>query len=41
VVLAGVVLILPLILAYTVWVHRIFRGKATQLSYDQMRDKTS
>ena len=34
VVLIGVALTLPLILAYTLWVHRIFRGKATQLSYD-------
>ena len=34
VVLVGVVIILPLILAYTFMVHRIFWGKATHLSYD-------
>ena len=34
VVLVGVVITLPLIIAYTIMVHRIFKGKATHLSYD-------
>lgn len=32
--LVGVVITLPAILAYTVYVYRIFRGKATALSYE-------
>jgi cytochrome d ubiquinol oxidase subunit II len=33
-VLVGVVITLPEILCYNVMVYRIFRGKATHLSYD-------
>jgi cytochrome d ubiquinol oxidase subunit II len=33
-VLVGVVITLPVILTYNIMVYRIFRGKATQLSYD-------
>lgn len=32
--LVGVVLTLPMILVYTVYVYRIFHGKATELSYE-------
>lgn len=33
-ILAGVVITLPLIVAYTVYVYRVFHGKATELTYD-------
>jgi cytochrome d ubiquinol oxidase subunit II len=33
-VLVGVVITLPIILSYNIMVYRIFRGKATHLSYD-------
>jgi cytochrome d ubiquinol oxidase subunit II len=32
-VLVGLAIVLPFTLAYTVWVYRVFRGKATGLSY--------
>lgn len=32
--LVGVVIVLPMILAYNVFVYRVFRGKATDLHYD-------
>lgn len=32
--LVGVVLTLPIIIGYTIFVYRIFHGKATHLSYD-------
>ena len=31
--LVGVVMTLPLILVYTVYVYKVFHGKATELSY--------
>jgi cytochrome d ubiquinol oxidase subunit II len=34
IILAGVILVLPVILAYTVVAYAIFRGKATKLSYE-------
>lgn len=34
-VLVGVVLVLPVTLAYTVFVYRVFRGKVTSLSYGE------
>ena len=34
IVLVGIVITLPLIIAYSIMVHRIFKGKATHLSYD-------
>jgi cytochrome bd ubiquinol oxidase subunit II len=34
-VLVGIVLVLPFTIAYTVFVYRIFRGKATNLSYGE------
>ncbi len=34
IVLVGIVITLPLIITYTIMVHRIFKGKATHLSYD-------
>ena len=32
--LVGIVITLPAILFYTIYVYRVFRGKATELSYD-------
>ncbi|HUH36880.1 MAG TPA: hypothetical protein VL027_02935 [Spongiibacteraceae bacterium] len=32
--LVGVVLTLPMILGYTVFIYRVFRGKSTALSYE-------
>ena len=32
--LVGIVITLPVILFYTVYVYRVFHGKATALSYD-------
>jgi len=34
-VLVGVVITLPVIIGYTIFVYRIFSGKATSLDYDQ------
>ena len=33
-VLVGVVITLPMILIYTIFVYRVFSGKATELKYD-------
>jgi cytochrome d ubiquinol oxidase subunit II len=38
-VLVGVVLVVPVTLAYTVFVYRVFRGKVTGLSYGEPADE--
>ena len=34
IILIGALVVLPVILAYTVYSYRVFRGKARELSYD-------